>query len=202
MILLKALIIGFSIAMPVGPIGMLCIKNSLAHGFRIGLAVGLGAAFADCIFGFIAGGGLVFISQFLLDYAATIKLIGGTILLWLGAIEIKNAKKIPDKNLTIKSKKFYKTLVTTFFLTLTNPMTILSFIGVFAAIGGISAGKSDIAIIIAGVFLGSLAWWITLAGTTSIIRHKIPQSFMVGIKIISGLILIGFGTYSLVEPWF
>lgn len=196
MLFLKALIIGFSIAMPVGPIGMLCIKNSLAHGFRIGFAVGLGAALADCVFGFIAGGGLVFISQFLLDHTAKIKLIGGIILIYLGTVEIKNAKKIPAHAASIKTKKFYKTSLATFFLTLTNPMTILSFIGVFAAIGGISAEKSDIAIIITGVFLGSLTWWITLAGTTAIIRHKIPENFLVGMKIISGLVLVGFGVWS------
>lgn len=200
MLFLKALIIGFSIAMPVGPIGMLCIKNSLSHGFKIGLAVGLGAACADCIFGFIAGGGFAVISKFLLDYSALIKLVGSAILFYLGVMEISSARKIPTQEIAVKVKKFHKVMAATFLLTLTNPMTILSFIGVFAAIGGVIATtKSSIAIIIAGIFCGSLTWWIILASTTAIIRHKIPQKFMVRIKIISGLILIGFAIGSLLE---
>lgn len=197
MIFLKAFIIGFSIAMPVGPIGMLCIKNSLAYGFRIGLAVGIGAACADSIYGFLAGGGLAVISQFLLNYSSIIKIIGSLILLYLGGMEIKNAAKTPGKEAAIKSKKFYKVIVATFFLTLTNPMTILSFIGVFAAIGGVNLNGFSIAIMILGVFCGSLAWWMTLAGTTSIIRHKISHKLMTEIKIISGIILLGFGLYNL-----
>ena len=92
MIFLKALIIGFSIAMPVGPIGMLCIKNTLSHGFRIGVATGFGAALADSCYGFMAGGGLAFLSHFLLSNSSIIKIIGSAILLYLGISEIKNSQ--------------------------------------------------------------------------------------------------------------
>ncbi len=196
MIFLKALVIGFSIAMPVGPIGMLCIKNTLSHGFRIGVATGLGAAMADSCYGFMAGGGLAFLSNLLLNNTTIIKIIGSFILLYLGINEIRNSRaKINE--IAVKKSNFYKTIATTYFLTITNPMTILSFIGVFAALGGGGLNKADIAFIISGIFCGSLAWWLTLAGSVSVIRHKISISSMAKIKIISGIILCGFAAYTL-----
>ena len=198
MIFLKALIIGFSIAMPVGPIGMLCIKNTLSHGFRIGIATGLGAALADSCYGFMAGGGLAVLSNFLLSNTVIIKIIGSLILLYLGINEIKNSQaKINE--LKVKKSNFYKTIATTYFLTITNPMTILSFIGVFAVLGGEGLNSTNISFIIGGIFCGSLAWWLTLAGSVSIIRHKISTSAMSKIKISSGLILIGFALYAILS---
>ncbi len=196
MLFLKALIIGFSLAMPVGPIGMLCIKNTLAHGFKIGLAVGLGAALCDALYGFLAGGGLVFITEFLLKYSSLLQIVGSAILFYLGAIEIKNAK-IPSAEIKIQTHKFFKTILATFFIAAINPVMIMLLIGIFAAIGGGASIKGNIPLLIIGVFIGSMSWWIFLATTTAIIRHKISAKFMARIKIISGLILIGFAIYGL-----
>jgi threonine/homoserine/homoserine lactone efflux protein len=192
-IFVKSFVIGFSIAAPVGPIGMLCIKNNLTHGFKIGLATGFGAACADSFYGFLAGGGLAFIAKFLLNYSLAIKFLGGSILLYLGLTEIKNARKISDSKIKIQTKGCFKAAATTFFLTLTNPATILSFLGIFATIGVVNLSESNIALIVAGVFFGSLSWWIILSLITSSTRHKISEKFMKRIKIISGSILIGFG---------
>jgi len=182
--------------MPVGPIGMLCIKNTLSHGFRIGFATGLGAALADSCYGFIAGGGLAILSHFLLENSVALKIFGSAILIYLGIMEIKNSHaKIHE----IQNKKsgFLKNLFTTFLLTISNPMTILSFIGVFAALGKVGSNESDIFLIILGVFCGSLLWWLILATSIAQIRHKISKELMAKIKILSGIILIGFGIYGI-----
>ncbi len=195
MFFLKAFLIGFSIAMPVGPIGMLCIRKSLNYGFAIGVATGFGAAFADSFYGFLAGGGLAFLSKFLLEFSYSIKIIGSLILFLLGLNEIKNAKKHSDKKIEIKKSGALQIALVTFFLTLTNPMTILSFIGVFAAIGGINETIEDITLIVFGVFCGSLCWWVVLAGITAKIRHKIDKTWMIRIKYFSGLVLCSFAIY-------
>jgi putative LysE/RhtB family amino acid efflux pump len=198
MLFLKAFLIGFSIAMPVGPIGMLCIRNTLNQGFFIGLATGVGAALADSFYGFLAGGGLVFLSQFLLQYSLAIKILGSLILFYLGFSEILNAKKISAKKIESKKLNAIQTAIFTFFLTLTSPMTILAYVGIFAAVGGGDGGLSDIVLMIFGVFCGSLMWWIILVGIVAKIRHKIDEIWIVRMKYFSGIILCFFGIYSLI----
>jgi putative LysE/RhtB family amino acid efflux pump len=198
LIFLKAFLIGFSIAMPVGPIGLLCIKNTLSYGFKTGFAVGLGAALADSFYGLLAGGGLALISKFLLDYTNYIKVIGGIFLIYLGIKEIRNYKKVPHNAAKIKDSHFFKTVFTVLFLTLTNPATIISFVAIFASIGGLTVGGLGLITMIFGVFFGSLFWWLILAGGVTKIKHKISEKIMKIIKIFSGIILFGFGIYAVI----
>ena len=200
-IFLKALIIGFSLAMPVGPVGMLCIKDSLSHGFKIGISVGLGAAFADCFYGFIAAKGLAFISQLLLEYSSAIKIVGGAFLVYIGGVELKNAKKVPHLKAHINAKGPLKTIVSVFFLTLANPATIIIYIGIFASIGIAHLTNVSIIIMVLGVFLGSLSWWLILSGMVSKIRHKVSKKFMIRVKTISGSILLCFGFLSIASDF-
>jgi threonine/homoserine/homoserine lactone efflux protein len=197
-IFFKSLIIGFSIAMPVGPIGMLCIKNTLTNGFKIGLAVGFGAALADCFYGFLAGGGLSFISHFLINYTKHIKLIGAILLIYLGLNELKNAKQTTSKAIKIKSISVLQAIGKTFFLVLTNPATILSFIGIFASISPGALTKKEVAIMMFGVFIGSLIWWIILSGTVCALRLKISQKIITATKIICAAVLISFGIITII----
>lgn len=196
-IFLQSLVIGLSIAMPIGPIATLCIKNSLNHGWKIGFATGLGASLADSSYGFITGGGFVFIGQFLNAYLLEIKLIGGLILLFLGLAEIKNFRHNRTKEIKMKQRGFFQTAFFTFMLTLTNPMTIIFFAGVFATIGGGHLNATGTAITVLGIFCGSLAWMIFLSGITAKIRHKLPQKWMARLKLISGLMISTFGIYGI-----
>jgi len=198
LIFLKAFLIGFSIAMPVGPIGLLCIKNTLSYGFKTGFAVGLGAALADSFYGLLAGGGLALISKFLLTYTSYIKVIGGIFLIYLGIKEVRNYKKVPHNAAKIKNSHFLKTVFTVLFLTLTNPATIISFVAIFASIGGLTVGVLGLITMIFGVFSGSLFWWLILAGGVTKIKHKISEKIMKIIKIFSGIILCGFGIYTVI----
>src|SRR5579872_4215340 len=131
---IKGLIIGFAIAAPVGPIGILCINRSLHDGFKVGLLTGLGAALADGTYGLVAGFGLTALSSLLIHHQIWIRIIGGIFLLYLGIKLILTPPKIREKN-NNSDKKPWHALVTTYFLTLTNPATILSFVAVFAGLG-------------------------------------------------------------------
>ena len=83
-LLLSGILIGFSIAAPVGPIGVLCIRRTLAEGHAAGFISGLGAATADAIYGCIAGFGLTLVARFLMDQQVWLRLFGGAFLCYLG----------------------------------------------------------------------------------------------------------------------
>lgn len=130
---MKGLIIGFAIAAPVGPIGILCIQRSLHNGFKIGLMTGLGAAFADGTYGLIAGFGLTAFSSVLISYQFWIRLLGGLFLVYLGIkLFLMPAK---EKSANNPDKSIWHAFGSTYFLTLTNPATILLFVAVFAGLG-------------------------------------------------------------------
>jgi threonine/homoserine/homoserine lactone efflux protein len=190
---IKGFIIGFSIAAPVGPIGILCIQRTLARGNVQGLVTGLGAATADAIYGFIAAFGLTFISNFLVEQSIWFRLIGGLFLCYLG---IKAFLSEPQNQvISVTNRNTLSSYGTTFFLTLTNPMTILFFAGVFAGLGMVSESiqYTSAGLMVIGVFIGSGAWWLILSGTTSILRNKMNARKLSWINKISGFVILAFG---------
>ena len=194
--LIKGIIIGFSVAAPVGPIGVLCIKRTLAEGRLSGLVTGMGAAVADTFYGIIAGFGLTAISSLLLAEQLWIRLIGGTFLLYIG-IKILISKPAGEAAKG-ESKGLFSNFISTLFLTITNPTTILSFIAIFSAIGaGIGqSGYKDSAAVVLGVFIGSTAWWIILSSIIGMIRHKINTKALQWINRASGSVIIVFGLWT------
>lgn len=198
-LLIKGLIIGFCIAAPVGPIGILCINRSLHDGFKAGLIAGCGAATADGCYGLIAGFGLTFISSFFIREQMWIRLIGGLFLLYLGAKTFFG--KPAEKSATIsQGKNYMRAYLSTFLLTATNPMTILSFIAVFAGLGLGSVHVSYWAssLLVLGVILGSLIWWVLLTFTVSkLFHHRINALWLQRINQLSGSVLIIFGVIAL-----
>ena len=201
--LVRGLIIGFFIAAPIGPIGALCIQRTLSKGRIYGLLSGLGAATADGTYGLIAGFGLTFISSFLIGQQLWIRLIGGVFLLYLGLRTIlsKPAQREREQATTIKGKNLLAAYVSTLFLTLTNPLTILSFAAIFAGIGAGGANRSYIsaAVLVLGVFLGSALWWVILSSGVSILRTKLNTQALRWVNRISGAIIITFGVLALLS---
>jgi len=190
---IKGLIIGFSIAAPVGPIGALCMRRTLTDGLVVGLASGLGAASADAVYGLIAAFGLTFITGVLLEQELWLRLFGGAFLLYLGFKIILSEADVkgPDTS----KLKLYKAFGSTFFLTLTNPLTILSFAAVFAGLG-LGAANSDYmlaGLLVFGVFTGSSLWWLLLSSSVTIMHKKLDIKLKRWINLISGLIISGFG---------
>jgi threonine/homoserine/homoserine lactone efflux protein len=195
--LLKGLLIGFSIAAPVGPIGVLCIQRTLDRGRIYGFVTGLGAATADGFYGFIAGFGLTIISSFLVAQQQWIRLIGGIFLVYLGLRTLLS--RPATKAATIKERNLLSAYASTVFLTLTNPTTILSFAAVFAGIGLGGATRDYLAasILVCGVFLGSALWWFILSGGVNLFRKKFNTQGLRWVNRISGLIILGFGLLAL-----
>lgn len=196
-LLLKGLLIGFSIAAPVGPIGALCIRRTLANGRAAGLVSGLGAATADAMYGCIAGFGLTFISSLLMSQQLWLKLIGGAFLCYLG---IRTLLARPAAQAaTASGVGLFGAYASTFFLTLTNPTTILSFLAVFAGLGLASAAGNygAAALLVLGVFIGSALWWLLLSGGVALLRARITPAALVWVNRVSGLIILAFGVGAL-----
>ena len=198
-LLLRGLVIGFSIAAPVGPISVLCIRRTLTEGRASGLVSGLGAATADAIYGCIAGFGLTLISKTLINQQMWIRLIGGAFLCCLG---IKTLLARPaEQPASAKGTGFVGAYVSTFFLTLTNPMTILSFAAMFAGLGIVNAGGNygSAGILVLGVFIGSALWWLILSGGVSLFRARFAPQGLRWLNRISGIVIAGFGLLALLS---
>ena len=193
--MLKGLIIGFSIAATIGPIGVLCIRRTLVEGRLSGLVSGLGAATADAIYGAIAGFGLTLISNFLVDQQTWLRLIGGLFLIYLGLKTF--LRKPKDLVLSDQKKKLTYVYGSTLFLTLTNPMTIISFVAVFTGLGLASESGNYLSasILVLGVFIGSALWWLLLSYGVGIFREKFNLAGLKWVNRISGVIILSFGLY-------
>jgi threonine/homoserine/homoserine lactone efflux protein len=206
LIFLRGLMLGFVIAAPVGPIGILCIRRSLTLGRMAGLVTGLGAATADGFYGCVAAFGLTFLSNLLVSQAFWLRVVGGLFLCYLG-VKTFLAKPAEESVTKLEMKGTYLSLyASTVFLTLTNPMTILMFAGVFAGSGLAAAGNytrcfADTArvatFLVTGVFLGSALWWFLLSFGASLFRTKVNVPNLRGLNKISGLILLVFGVIAL-----
>ena len=199
---IKGFIIGFSIAAPVGPIGILCIQRTLSGGNVQGLVTGLGAATADAVYGFIAAFGLTFISNFLVNQSLWFRIIGGFFLCYLGIRAF--FKKPGNQTVSVANSTTLSAYGTTFFLTLTNPMTILFFAGIFAGLGIVreSIHYASAGLMVIGVFTGSSAWWLLLSGATGIFRNKISERKFAIVNKISGIVIVVFGVAALVSSVF
>ncbi len=192
--LIKGMIIGLSIAVPVGPIGILCIRRTLSQGRIIGILSGLGAATADAFYGSIAGFGLTILSNLLMGHQTGLRLIGGGLLCIIGVRTFLS--KPAEQGASVEGNTRWGAYLSTLILTLTNPMTILFFAAVFAGLG-VGSGSDDhylsAGILVLGVFIGSGSWWLILCGFTGLLRGLFNYKRMQWLNRISGLIIIGFG---------
>jgi len=190
---MKGLIIGFSIAAPVGPIGVLCIRRTLAEGRISGFVSGMGAATADALYGCIAGFGVTYVSNFLIGQQFSFRLIGALFLGYLGArIFFSKPAEAPSK---AEGKGLAGAYASTLLLTLTNPVTILAFAAIFAGLGLGNLGGNYTAgmLLVLGVFLGSAAWWLFLSTGVGLFRTWFNGPRLRWVNRLSGVIIAGFG---------
>lgn len=198
----RGLVIGFSIAAPVGPIGVLCLRRTLAEGRLIGLLTGLGAATADAFFGGIAGFGLTAVSSFLIGWRFWLRLVGGFFLCYLGVRTFMTRPAL--QTLTPPGSggdKLLGAYFTTLCLTLTNPMTIIAFTAVFAGLGlgTVTGDYRQAGLTVAGVFTGSSLWWLLLSSAASRLRARLNGHGLRWVNIGSGTIVTGFGLAALIS---
>jgi threonine/homoserine/homoserine lactone efflux protein len=191
---LKGFTIGLAIAAPVGPIGLLTIRRTLAHGRAAGFLSGLGAASADAIFGSIAAFGITTISSIMIGAKTWLGIIGGLFLIYLGW---QTFVSVPAQNHSESNASSLKSMYfTTFALVLTNPISILYFIGIIASVGAAN-NPTSATWMVAGVFTGSALWWLTLASIATSLRHKITPRALKQINRISGAVIAAFGIFAL-----
>ena len=199
-IFLEGAVMGFCIAAPVGPIGLLCIRRSMRDGRIAGFVSGLGAATADAIFGSIAALGLTAITNFLIAHRRAIELVGGLALLWIGFVIVRSK----PRDLTADgahARNLPSAFASTLVLTLANPTTILTFLGIFAAFGlGVKLTEHvHAAWLVAGVFAGSAFWWFILSGSSHWLSRRLTTAGLRLINFISGGLVIAFGLWQLGE---
>lgn len=193
----KGVALGIAIAAPVGPIGVLCIRRTLIHGTRFGILTGVGAAFADGVFGLIAAFGMVALSTWLITVKDALHLIGGTVLAVLAVRTLLHAGHIerdPETGRTEGSE--ITAVITAFLLTLSNPMTILTFATAFTAVGlaeTLSIGSG--LILVAGVLCGSASWFTTLSFVVSATGGRLTPRTLLWIDRVAGVLLLAFAAY-------
>jgi len=190
--ILKGIVLGFSIAAVVGPIGVLCLRRSIAEGFWSGLISGFGAAFADATYGAVAAFGLTIISDFLLGKAFLLGIVGGSYLMRIG---YKTFRKKPEiSTVALEKSSLLKKFVSTFFLIMVNLLTIMQFMVIFTGLNITPENMLLSSALVLGVLFGSMIWWILLATLGSFLKYKLAS--VAGIKWInriSGTIVGGFG---------
>jgi threonine/homoserine/homoserine lactone efflux protein len=185
---IKGLIIGFAMAVPIGPVGIMCIRKTLAEGHSRGLIIGLGAATADSLYGSIAAFGLTFVTDMIASQHFWLRLIGGGLLLFLGIRTFCAKRK--DSVIPFDNKGLLGSYVSAFLLALTNPVTIFAFVAVFAAFGvGQQLGILTACILVLGVFTGSCLWFLALSYVATFFRKKIDSGGR-WVNRISGVLII------------
>lgn len=194
----KGLIIGFLMAVPIGPVGILTIRKTLSEGHSRGMIIGLGAATADAFYGSMAAFGLTFISDAIHQQQFWFRLIGGGVLVFFGIRTFLRKKK--QAAVATDTSGLVRSFFSACFLVLTNPVTIFAFIAVFAAFGlGNKLDLVSASILVSGVFAGSYLWFLTLSYIATIFRKKLDSDGMRWVNIIAGILIILSGIAALIS---
>ncbi len=198
-VFVKGLLIGFLIAAPVGPVNVLCVRRTLIHGHLAGLASGLGAAAADTIFGAIAAFGVLFIVDLFIAHHTELGLAGAAFLLVVGVRTL--TRPLPTLFNGRDPTGLMADFTSTFLLTLTNPITIFSFIGVYIAFGIKADGRIDLSdwLLLLGVFLGSCSWWLLVTSAAAFYRTRFTTSGLKWANRIAGILILGFAVFLFYE---
>ena len=198
-VFLKGLILGFSLAAPVGPIGLLCIRRTLTDGWKMGLATGIGAALADTIYGMMAAFGLTAVTTALMSAQDWLRIAGGFFLLYLGVQILRSRPPEASSEPPTDAGSLFRACGSTFLLTVANPLTVVTFLALFAGMG-LGAGKSDFQtslLVVLGVFIGSALWWVILSGGVRVLRDRIRPAMMVWVNRASGAAILLLAIFAL-----
>jgi threonine/homoserine/homoserine lactone efflux protein len=189
-ILLKGMIVGFAMAVPIGPLGVLCIRKTLTEGRLPGLVIGLGAASADALYSGIAAFGLTIVMNVLQGQAFWVRLVGGLFLLILG-IRTLRAKRNTDPLRLFEGRGAWGIYASSFLIALTNPLTIFAFIAVFATFG-LAQGRGilEASLLVFGVFVGSNLWFLTLGSVATLFHGRITAGGMRWVGRVAGILII------------
>jgi threonine/homoserine/homoserine lactone efflux protein len=189
----RGLALGLAVAAPVGPMSLLCMRQTLERGFLAGMVSGLGVATADGLYGAVAAFGLVAITEVLIGQHAWLRVIGGLVMVYLGVGAMRS--RPAEAKSVANSGGLARSYAGTFGLTMMNPSTILSFAALFAGLGlgGTDWDGSTAVMLVAGVFVGSTLWWLAITGGLSLARSRLSTRVQHALNVAAGLVLVGFG---------
>jgi threonine/homoserine/homoserine lactone efflux protein len=200
-IFLQGWVVGFIIASPLGPVGVLCIRRTLTESRLVGLLTVLGAATADAFYGLVAGLGLTAVSHALLVHRTPLRLGAGLFLLAIGVRMLRAQSPDGTRPAAVKTRTLAGAYFSTLLLMLANPFIILSFLAVFAALGLHMAGIGDLAAawLLAGLFLGSAAWWVIFLLARSWLRGHLERGGLHVINLAAGTLICGFALWQFLD---
>ncbi len=207
-LLIKSILAGFIVAVPIGAIGAMCLRRALQGRWAIGLITGGGAAIADSILAAAAMFGLTLLTRYIFDHQGPVLLVGGLFLIVIGVRMIRRRRPKLDRVdgdvlpqfLTVRS--CLSAFSTGFALTIINPATFLAFVGVFAGMQLFKERPSallDNWSVVVGTFIGSMLWWVTLTGTAYAVRRHLSLEFIAVINAALGVAVAGFGVASILS---
>jgi threonine/homoserine/homoserine lactone efflux protein len=194
----KGIIIGISASIPMGPVGVLCVNKTLNKGRISGFVTGSGAALADALYAIIAGFGISFIIDFVVDYQNLVKVLGGMLVFYFGyKLFTTNPAKQLRKQMKTKGRGLWGDFLTSFALTISNPVGLFVFGIVFAGFGLLAGDASlgAVLVLIFGVISGAILWWFTLSTLVSIFRNKFRLRRLLYVNKVSGVIVMVFGLF-------
>lgn len=183
---------GFLLAIPVGPVALICVRQALLHGLAFGFLTGLGAALADAVFGYLAVYGVSALSDSVMLHSETARLVGGGVLLFFGIVVFRQ-KTVSTRGR--QPRNLIGSAITTFFLTLSNPVVLLAFGAIFAGLGIAQEPMNGIGMgcLVSGVFLGSALWWLSLSALSGVFRQRLTLGALVAVNRWLGLMIGGLG---------
>jgi threonine/homoserine/homoserine lactone efflux protein len=196
-LLARGFVLGFSIAAAVGPISLLCIRRTLAEGRVVGLASGLGVATADATYGAIAAFGLTAVTDLLVDWRRVLGIVGGLFLLFLAWRTFRAVPREAAADASGRRGGLVGAFLSILGLTLTNPMTILSFAALFVGLGVTGGDAAEAILLTAGVFFGSGAWWVVLVGAVGAFRARVTPTVLRRVNVASGMLIGAFAIVAL-----
>jgi threonine/homoserine/homoserine lactone efflux protein len=199
--LLTGIIIGFSVAAPVGPIALLIMRRSLNEGRLAGFISGLGAATADLICGLAAALSLSAITTLIDSHRSSLQLVGGIFMIWLGIHAFRAKDPVSATQRPLHERNLFLAYVFTFLLTMANPLTLLGMVGVVAAagVGGPAYSHADTIVLGGAIFIGSASWWLILSHLAGWLGHKLGHHVLHVINMVAGALIVGFGAWQLVS---
>ena len=203
-LIISGVVMGLIAAVPIGPVNLICIRRTFAFGPLNGFMSGLGAALGDGIFAAIMGFGLTWIAQLIEGYATVIELIGGAMMVYMGYRTFISPPmpRCAEENADSVRTNLLRAMVSTFALTITNPVTLLSFGVMFASLGGLAGGAgsfNDASFVVGGVVGGSAGWWLALTTVIGLFHTRIDESAMRMINRICGVLVMGCGLAVLIH---
>ncbi len=195
----RGYLIGLAIAAVVGPISVLCMQRTLAHGWRYGAISGLGVATADGLYAALAAFGVTAISRLLLSMQLWVRLLGGVFLIYLGVKAILEKPATQSASASTR-KGLSGAYLSILLLTLANPLTILSFAAVFVGLGVDVGQRTQLAaaLVVIGVAIGSASWWLLLTGGVTLLRARLTPRWLIWINRLAGCVILVFGLWALI----